>query len=308
MMFNRNTIRILSGALIVALLASLIVLGLRATLIPKDSNIKAKVSPRVVKLADTIFYIDSTPNIVSYKWDFGDKTFDTTQSGFHVYKQPGNYTVSLTVKNAQNSLSKDIFLVRIEGTGYTYNQQDSVFKIVAPAEALQGEEVMFRVDGYGSDEFNWEFGDNSSSVTTTLSVVKHTFKKPGLYTVNLYTKNNKTPARFRIVISPEYDVIDTSGLAIGGSVDAGAESNNRFREYMQNIVNKENFDKNYNGLLKYTCSNPHIPIKVNNSSDELYAYCQYLRFHSNIIIQSVNLTYDSKGKCVVLATITEAVK
>lgn len=308
MMFNKNTMRILAGALLVTLLVSIIVFCLRGTLMPADSNIKAKVYPRIVKLADTVFYSDSTPDITSCRWDFGDNSFDTAQNGYHKYMQPGNYLVSLKVTNAKNNVYKDSFFVRIEGSGYTYTQQDSVFKIIAQAEAIQGEEVLFRVDGYGSDEFNWDFGDNSGSVTTTLSAVKHAFKQAGIYTVKLYTKNNTTPAEKRIVIAPEFDATDTSGISLGAANGQLSNAGQDFQERLQNIADGKNFDANYRQLLKYVCNNHNVYVTVNSRSIQLYKYCQDLRYSNKVLIQSAQLVYDNTNKCVVSANIAQGLK
>lgn len=253
MMLNRNTLRVLGGALIVAFLALFIVFGLRAVM-PRDSMLRAKVSPRIIKLADSLYYYDSTDFAQSYKWLFGDGTFDTVQNGYHRYKAPGNYVVSLIVNNQ----FRDSFYVRVEGSGYTYNAQDSVFKIVGPPAALQGENIMFRVDGYGSDEFVWDFGDNSNQVTTTLSVVQHIYKNSGVYQVSLFSKNNTEPYKHKIIISPKYEIVDTASIplpAAGGN----AAAENDFKLHLQKIIDGGNFDQHYNYLLrKYVCSNARI--------------------------------------------------
>lgn len=301
MMLNRNTLSISGGILVVTFLALFIVFGLRAVM-PRDSMLHAKVTPRIIKLSDSLSFYDSTEFAQSYKWLFGDGTFATTQNGYHRYKAPGNYVVSLIVNNQ----FKDSFFVRVQGTGYTYNAQDSVFKIVGPPAALQGENIMFRVDGYGSDEFVWDFGDKSSQVTTTLSVVQHTYKKPGVYEVSLFSRNNAEPYKHNIIISSKYDLVDTAGIfpsAAGGN--SGAE--NDFRIHLQKIIDGGNFDQHYNYLLrKYMCNNARITLKINDQKTfEFYTYCQNLRFNANLLIQSVQLTFSDKNKCVVMANITQ---
>jgi PKD repeat protein len=44
----------------------------------------------------------SSGAILSWLWDFGDGASSTEQSPTHVYTQPGNYTVKLTVTDANN--------------------------------------------------------------------------------------------------------------------------------------------------------------------------------------------------------------
>src|SRR5690606_34567782 len=153
-MFNRNTWRIFGGAMIVALIGLFLVLGLKSIL-PRDRMLTAQVYPRIIELKDSIYFIDSTHFSQTRRWLFGDGDFSTEASGHHRYSSPGNYVVTLIV----NENIRDSFFIRVEGTGYQYTAVDSVFKIVAPAAALQHESVLFRVDGYGSDEFVWDFGD-----------------------------------------------------------------------------------------------------------------------------------------------------
>jgi hypothetical protein len=302
MMLNRNTLSISGGILVVTFLALFIVFGLRAVM-PRDSVLHAKVSPRIIKQSDSLQFYDSTEFATSYKWLFGDGTFATTQSGYHRYKAPGNYVVSLTVNNQ----FKDSFFVRVQSTGYTYNAQDSVFKIVGPPAALQGENIMFRVDGYGSDEFVWDFGDKSNQITTTLSVVQHTYKKPGVYQVSLFSKNNAEPYKHSIIISSKYDLVDTAGISLSAAAGGNTAAENDFKLHLQKIINGESFDQHYNYLLrKYMCNNAQITLKINDQKTfEFYTYCQNLRFNSSLIIQSVQLTFADKNRCVVMANITQ---
>ena len=52
------------------------------------------------------FADDSTGDIDSYSWDFGDGTTSTEQNPEHVYNKVGTYTVTLTVINLANSDSR----------------------------------------------------------------------------------------------------------------------------------------------------------------------------------------------------------
>jgi hypothetical protein len=301
MMLNRNTLSISGGILVVTFLALFIVFGLRAVM-PRDSVLHAKVSPRIIQQSDSLHFYDSTEFATSYKWLFGDGTFATVQSGYHRYKAPGNYVVSLIVNNQ----FKDSFFVRVQGTGYTYNAQDSVFKIVGPPAALQGENIMFRVDGYGSDEFVWDFGDKSSQITTTLSVVQHIYKTPGVYQVSLFSKNNAEPYKHSIIISSKYDLVDTAGIPLSAA-GGNSTAENDFKLHLQKIIDGGNFDQHYNYLLrKYMCNNARITLKINDQKTfEFYTYCQNLRFNSSLIIQSVQLTFADKNRCVIMANIVQ---
>jgi PKD repeat protein len=49
---------------------------------------------------------DTSLNATAWNWDFGDSTTSMDQNPTHTYSQPGNYTVNLTVSNANGANSK----------------------------------------------------------------------------------------------------------------------------------------------------------------------------------------------------------
>lgn len=61
------------------------------------------VSDTNINVADTVYFYDSTfvwySPVVSWKWNFGDGTFDTTKNPVHVFNNAGTYPVTLTVTN-----------------------------------------------------------------------------------------------------------------------------------------------------------------------------------------------------------------
>jgi PKD repeat protein len=63
-----------------------------------SASSKTGTVPRSVRFRDR-----SSGSIVSWLWDFGDGITSTEQSPTHIYSLPGNYTVKLTVTDANNS-------------------------------------------------------------------------------------------------------------------------------------------------------------------------------------------------------------
>ena len=69
----------------------------------------------------------STGSPTTWNWDFGDGNTSTEQNPSHVYNNPGTYTVSLMVSNAQGSDSEtkiDYVNVFDPGSAVTYNPTD----------------------------------------------------------------------------------------------------------------------------------------------------------------------------------------
>ena len=67
------------------------------------SNVKSGNVPLKVTFTDK-----STGAPTSWKWSFGDGTYSTTKNPAYTYNEAGNYTVSLTVKNAAGTNKKII--------------------------------------------------------------------------------------------------------------------------------------------------------------------------------------------------------
>jgi len=84
--------------------------------------------------------------------------------------------------------------------GYSTSSSSSSSSTVAkPCAALKADKVSgkhplavtFSYTGTGGtpDSYTWNFGDKTSSFTTTAKTVKHTFAKAGTYTVSVTAKN-----------------------------------------------------------------------------------------------------------------------
>ncbi|WP_421752842.1 PKD domain-containing protein [Croceimicrobium sp.] len=69
------------------------------------------ISNDTIQLSDTAFFSDSTPNAVTWIWDFGDGSSSTQQNPSHQYTVQGLYNVKLTVidnRSCSNTLTKQI--------------------------------------------------------------------------------------------------------------------------------------------------------------------------------------------------------
>lgn len=120
-------------------------------------------------------------NGISYKWDFGDGSFDTSLNSTKVYANTGNYNVTLiaTKNNISYYNSKQITVaaepvianISIQGTfngdSYTYISNSTIAN--------------------GSMRYLWQFGDGLSS---TLINPVHTYKDSGFYNASLTAISN----------------------------------------------------------------------------------------------------------------------
>ncbi len=115
--------------------------------------------------------------IIAWAWNFGDGITSTLQNPTHLYAEPGTYTVTLTVTQAQT---------------YFTDTYSAVVEVLAPAEAgfeyslpaCVGQSVAFTNTTTGSGPFTylWDFGDG---ITDTVENPVHVYATAGTYTVTL---------------------------------------------------------------------------------------------------------------------------
>jgi len=146
---------------------------------------------------DGTLSVDFDGEIVSYAWDFdGDGTTDATGPiATYVFREPGTFTVSLTVTD--DSGNTDTISVSIEIGGELEGDVDDEpaaglpvagFR-QSPTEPIAGEPALFNgtssLDPGGQIVgFAWDF-DNDGQADSTAPLAEHTFAEAGPYTISL---------------------------------------------------------------------------------------------------------------------------
>ncbi|MDW5549690.1 PKD domain-containing protein [Methanosarcina sp.] len=130
-------------------------------------------------------YTDKSTGVsTSWKWSFGDGTYSTVQYPSHTYSKAGNYTVSLTIKNAKGSDTKTIKNYIVVND---LKAPVAVFS-ASPTSGKAPLNVAFTDKSTGSPaSWQWSFGDGSRSFVQN---PVHKYTKAGKYTVSLTVKNN----------------------------------------------------------------------------------------------------------------------
>ncbi|MEA2464661.1 MAG: hypothetical protein QOJ98_2408 [Acidobacteriota bacterium] len=140
---------------------------------PPVAKFKCEVAGFQATCAD-----QSTGNPASWLWEFGDGDTSTEQNPVHTYSVAGNYTVKLTVTNADGSNSASD-VVKVEaGEKPT---ADFTFTV-------SGRTVNFVDRSTGEPtSWAWNFGDSTPTVRQQNPV--HTYENDGTYTVRLTATN-----------------------------------------------------------------------------------------------------------------------
>lgn len=131
---------------------------------------------------DTTYFTDLSiysPN--NFTWDFGDGTFTSTQSPFHIYNSSGSYNVTLTVQYGSNGCTSSI------------TQAIEAFPRTTPAFTANtpclGDSTLFADATGGSPTmWQWDFGDGTG--TSSFQNPSHEYAAMGIYTIQLVTENS----------------------------------------------------------------------------------------------------------------------
>jgi hypothetical protein len=228
----------------------------------RDRTPEALVSPLEIYENEPISYADSTYRASKWLWEFGNGDISEIKQGKYAFNKAGQYRVRLTV---DNSIQKE-FLVNVRKPVRFEN--DSLIRIVAPSNAMQGEFIAFRGIGYAR-EWKWSFGETGLTDSRE-QVAIYAYKGSGYYEVELMTEDTKYPVRHGITIIPKYMEEEN---------DERSRMGNDIREKLQAIVDGKPFGPNYNHILtRYLCNNPNIIITINETkNNDFYSYCQGLK-------------------------------
>jgi PKD repeat protein len=132
-------------------------------------------APLAVQFTD-----QSTGNISSYSWSFGDSVgASTQQSPSYTYNNPGNYTVTLTVTGPGGSNSAQT-VISVNALAAAPVAQFSA----NPTSGTSPLAVQFTDQSSGNiTSYSWNFGDGVGA--STQQSPSYVYNTPGTYTVTL---------------------------------------------------------------------------------------------------------------------------
>jgi PKD repeat protein len=164
--------------------------------------------------ATTFNFTDgSTGTPASWDWNWGDGTaHGTTQNPSHGYISNGNYTVTLTVTDANGWTSSASLEIIVSDDITPENNAPTAVISANGLSATSGFAplpVDFSADVSTVSLYEWDFGDGS---TSTEEAPSHIFTSPGTYEVTLTVSNifGSTTASITIIVVGEI-TIDRSG-------------------------------------------------------------------------------------------------
>jgi outer membrane protein assembly factor BamB len=131
----------------------------------------------------------------SWHWDFGDETTSTEQNPAHIYTNPGNYTITLTVTDDEDNTSSDTIWIYIQETnsppntptidGPTSGKVDTSCEYTFSAIDPDGNDVYFYIEWGDGTDSRW-IGPYNSGEKITKS---HKWSEQGNYTIKAKAKD-----------------------------------------------------------------------------------------------------------------------
>ncbi|WP_230629299.1 PKD domain-containing protein [Methanosarcina barkeri] len=143
------------------------------------ADVTSGTAPLTVNFTD-----QSTGSPTSWLWDFGDDANSTEQNPVHTYTSAGNYTVNLTVANANGTNSTSALITVSETSAIALPVANFTSNVSEGSAPLS---VQFTDISENATEWNWDFGDGGSSDQQNPT---HQYSKAGNYTVALTAIND----------------------------------------------------------------------------------------------------------------------
>jgi len=138
----------------------------------------------------------------NFVWDFGDgSSTSSLTSPYHVYQNPGTYTVSLS---AMSTICSDDTMITVQ----VAPAPQAIFSTATTNVCSPGD-IQFSNTTTGSPVFTWDFGDGGA--TSSLRNPLHTYTSPGTFTVSLIATLGSCadttiiPAMINVLASPLAD-------------------------------------------------------------------------------------------------------
>ncbi len=208
-MKNMNSSHYLDRSVVVFFLAAFLIsssiLAYRYTTKVPCDRVDLDIKANKFDVGELIRFKDKTIGAESWKWDFGDETFESTsQEALHVYKKPGKYKVRLLVNN---SCEKITTLTIHEKKKVLDPTKFPVFNV--PKRIAVGEELVVGDETPHAESWEWRFGETAES-NSSEQKASYVYTTPGLKTISLIVNGDLTyitKKQIEVVPSPEKEVI-----------------------------------------------------------------------------------------------------
>ena len=193
--------------------------------------------PESIQFNDSSLTGNINDPILSWQWNFGDGATSNLKNPKHMYSQPGQYAVTLTIKTGGGCTSNNAgapVLIDAHPTPV------AAFAVNKTLLDLPYDELKCFNQSIGATTYHWDFGD---ATTSTEENPKHVYTRIDEYSIQLIVANkfkclDTTSATIRTdadIIFPNVFTPNTLG-STGGHYDVKSLSNDVFFPYTSGVV------------------------------------------------------------------------
>ncbi len=248
------------------------------SIVPKISALQFNCEQATLQLTD------STDNISSWFWNFGDGTYSTLHSPIHQFPDTLVYDISVTLINTNGCMQSVFFPGFIDFTncfvggkvptlepdsGGSANRGDSIKSSTVFAQRCAPEIVQLTNPNINAFAWHWDFGDGD---TSNLEDPLHIYRMPGVYNVQLITEDSlgRDTILWMNYVSINGPIANFSTTILDDCDSATATFNNvskranswvwQFAKYSDSTTNSPQYK------FPYSIRNHVVYLRVNDSS------------------------------------------
>jgi PKD repeat protein len=219
-----------------------------------------------------VSFTDLSLNAITYYWEFGDGSSSAESSPVHTFTNFGLtdsvYTVTLTTSTGDGECVKSVSWPVV-----VHPQTIAGFTVPDVAGCTPFEAVLENMS-LGGTSYNWDFGDGSDTVTTSLSTITHTFINSDFaasrtFEITLTAQNDagcSSEARRQVTVYPDIRAglnpsltegchpltVDFANLTLGGEAyiwDFGDGTTSALQNASHTFLNTGTADTTFTVLL-----------------------------------------------------------
>jgi PKD repeat protein len=248
--------KVISWKLIIPVLILTLIIGLSGLVTGCGKTLVASfiADKYVTSIGNAVqFFDESTSEVSSWLWDFGDGDNSREQNPTHVYTLKGKYSVQLTVltKEGNSTARTSISVLQTPTADFTARDVASVAESIQFTDKSNGD----------INSYSWDFGDGQTSSEQNPF---HSYNGTGSFTVSLKVSNqvsNNTKTEQVKIIAPVIADFSASKNAVQtGSViefvdKSGGDINSYSWDFGDGQTSSEqNPSHSYNGTGSFTVS------------------------------------------------------
>ncbi|WP_346882974.1 PKD domain-containing protein [uncultured Algibacter sp.] len=298
---------------VITFLISASVFAYRYTQHMSCSEILFNINATAFRQNRLITFKDNTYNANSWTWDFGDGTpFSTSKAPSHIYKAPGEYTVSLTV----NNMCEKTRVVTIKAK-QSILDSTKLPKFKIPKSIKVGETLTIKDETENASTWEWRFGE-TAEVNSNKRIAKYVYKKSGLKTISLIVNGDiKHIVKKRITVIPiqeeEDDInpITSTGRGIRDGIkkhpnDKGDSDDDddakpvpyiNEADFKNKLILASKKEITASAFSEYFCGDLNKNIIVNGRNVSFLVFCEKIK-GKRLRIRNLTIYRDEGSNCI----------